>query len=142
MTKWITGLIFRVFSPNKVAILCFSTGKCIISGARDRQQSFELWEMFFLTNAVHAQSVHDTRNDVRVLDRVSLPVDEVLNDILESHGTNQSKDYSPTDLPTTAQNVYSSLQSISRELTDHITQEPSRTMQTTGLYLPFSLNKK
>jgi transcription initiation factor TFIID TATA-box-binding protein len=128
------GLIYRILTPNKIAILCFSTGKCNISGAKNREQSFEIWRDFYNTYAIKAASSHDTRNDVQIIDRVALPMKEVVEDIHVSYANNA--DAFLDVVPTLSRDVFSALQSIAARLSSHVIKQADLAEHTQGSYLP------
>jgi len=50
------GLAYKCFVPNRVSVLFFASGKCVISGCKTRSQSAEVWENVYRDHVVHCQS--------------------------------------------------------------------------------------
>ena len=42
--------------PNRVAVLCFASGKCVISGAKCRAQAARVWQTIYRERRVHCMS--------------------------------------------------------------------------------------
>jgi transcription initiation factor TFIID TATA-box-binding protein len=55
------GLIYKTAMPNKIAILCFWTGKCVISGCRTRGQVLQVWTAFYLEHLVRCSTEQSSR---------------------------------------------------------------------------------
>jgi TATA-box binding protein (TBP) (component of TFIID and TFIIIB) len=114
------GLIYRICVPNKVAILCFNTGKCIISGCHNREQSYSVWADFFQSYLLRSQSVYDTRNDLPLLASACCPESEVIDDLHAQYGTNDLLQATFRDKMTSTQELICSLNDISSRLCSHI----------------------
>jgi len=109
------GLVYKCAVPNRVSVLCFASGKCIISGCKTRDQAADVWGPLYREHL--ACSLSHTRfssSRLRDIDWQRVAV------LLERRSGDMSTAECMRDMITASARVSDALRSASRVVCDQV----------------------